>query len=149
MEMDIADAGVVEAIAKLKPEVVIHAAAQVSVVVSMQDPHLDLAVNVQGTANVLEGAKAAGTRRFVFASSGGGLWRIRWRPGRALPRPMSYCGAHKYLGEHHASLSGLSYANAWPTSTGLQAALGPRGRGSRHLHRGAPERAAHPDQRHG
>ena len=50
----------------------IHAAAQVSVAVSMQDPHLDLAVNVQGTANVLEGAKAAGSRRFVFVSSGGG-----------------------------------------------------------------------------
>ena len=60
IEMDIADAGVVEVIAELKPEVVIHAAAQVSVAVSMRDPHLDLAVNVQGTANVLEGAKAAG-----------------------------------------------------------------------------------------
>jgi UDP-glucose 4-epimerase len=72
VEMDITDTGVVEAIAELKPEVVIHAAAQVSVAVSMQDPHLDLAVNVQGTANVLEGAKAAGARRFVFVSSGGG-----------------------------------------------------------------------------
>ena len=40
-------------IAELGPEGVIHAAAQVSAAVSMRDPHLDLSVNVQGTANVL------------------------------------------------------------------------------------------------
>src|SRR5918912_3131541 len=90
VEMDIADAGVVEAIAELKPEVVIHAAAQVSVAVSMQDPHLDLAVNVQGTANVLEGAKAAGVRRFVFVSSGGGIYGECDDADEAtLPRPRS------------------------------------------------------------
>jgi UDP-glucose 4-epimerase len=113
VEMDITDAGVVEAIAELKPEVVIHAAAQVSVAVSMQDPNLDLAVNVQGTANVLEGAKAAGARRFVFVSSGGGVYgESDGAREDALPRPKSYYSAHKYLGERYAELSGLSYANA-------------------------------------
>jgi UDP-glucose 4-epimerase len=113
VEMDIADAGVVEVIAELKPEVVIHAAAQVSVAVSMQDPHLDLAVNVQGTANVLEGAKAAGARRFVFVSSGGGVYGESDGADEAtLPRPKSYYSAHKCLGERYAELSGLSYANA-------------------------------------
>jgi UDP-glucose 4-epimerase len=38
VEMDVADARVVGIIAELKPEVVIHTAAQVSVAVSMQDP---------------------------------------------------------------------------------------------------------------
>jgi UDP-glucose 4-epimerase len=76
VEMDVADAGVVGVIDELKPEVVIHAAAQVSVAVSMQDPHLDLAANVEGTANVLEGAKAAGARRFRL--------RLLW--GRGLRR---------------------------------------------------------------
>ena len=113
VEMDVADAGVVGIIAELKPEVVIHAAAQVSVAVSMQDPHLDLAANVQGTANVLEGAKAAGARRFVFVSSGGGVYGESDRADEAtLPRPRSYYSAHKYLGERYAELSGLSYANA-------------------------------------
>jgi UDP-glucose 4-epimerase len=113
VEMDIADAGVVEAIADLKPEVVIHAAAQVSVAVSMRDPHLDLAVNVQGTANVLEGAKAAGAKRFVFLSSGGGVYGESDGADEAtLPRPKSYYSVHKYLGERYAELSGLSYANA-------------------------------------
>src|SRR5215213_1040956 len=113
VEMDITDAGVVEAIADLKPEVVIHAAAQVSVAVSMQDPHLDLAVNVQGTASVREGAKAAGARRFVFVSSGGGVYgECDGADEATLPRPKSYYGAHKYLGERYAELSGLSYASA-------------------------------------
>ena len=113
VEMDIADAGVVGAIAELNPEVVIHAAAQVSVAVSMQDPHLDLAVNVQGTANVIEGAKAASARRFVFISSGGGVYGESDGAGEdTQPRPKSYYSARKYLGERYVELSGLSYANA-------------------------------------
>ena len=113
VQMDVADAGVVEAIAELRPEVVVHAAAQVSVAVSMRDPNLDLAVNVQGTANVLEGAKVAGARRFVFVSSGGGVYgESDGADEDTLPNPKSYYSAHKYLGERYAELSGLSYANA-------------------------------------
>ena len=105
VEMDITDTGVVEAIAELRPEVVVHAAAQVSVAVSMQDPNLDLAINVQGTANVLEGAKAAGARRFVFVSSGGGVYgESDGASEDALPRPKSYYSAHKYLGERYVEL---------------------------------------------
>jgi UDP-glucose 4-epimerase len=113
IEMDIVDPAVVEAIAGSRPEVVIHAAAQVSVAASMQDPKVDLAVNVQGTANVLEGAKAADARRFVFISSGGGLYGESDGAGEdTLPCPKSYYSAHKYLGERYVELSGLSYANA-------------------------------------
>lgn len=74
MEADAADPDLVGAISELRPEVVIYAAAQVSVAISMRDPRPDLKVNVQGTANVLAGAKAAGSRRFVFVSSGGGIY---------------------------------------------------------------------------
>ncbi len=113
VEADIADPNVVNLIADLRPEVIIHAAAQVSVAVSMQDPHLDLAVNVQGTANVLEAAKVAGTRRFVFISSGGGVYgESDGADENTLPRPKSYYSAHKYVGECYVEFSGLSYANA-------------------------------------
>ena len=113
IEADIADPNVVSFIADLRPEVIIHAAAQVSVAVSMQNPHLDLAVNVQGTANVLEGAKVAGTRRFVFISSGGGVYgESDGADENTLPRPKSYYSAHKYVGECYVEFSGLSYANA-------------------------------------
>ncbi len=113
IEADIADPGVVNLISDLRPEVIVHAAAQVSVAVSMQDPHLDLTVNVQGTANVLEGAKVAGTRRFVFISSGGGVYgESDGADENTLPRPKSYYSTHKYVGERYVELSGLSYANA-------------------------------------
>ncbi len=74
VEVDVADPKVVGVIADLQPDAAIHAAAQVSVAASMQDPRLDLATEVQGTANVLTGAKAAGSSRFVF------VWRTSTTP---------------------------------------------------------------------
>ena len=113
MEADIADAGVVDAIAALEVKTVIHAAAQVSVASSMGNPGLDLVVNVEGTANVLAGARAAGAERFVFLSSGGGVYgEADGADEDTLPRPKSYYSAHKYLGERYVEFSGLSYANA-------------------------------------
>src|SRR5829696_5262923 len=48
VEADIADPGVIDRISTLRPRAVVHAAAQVSVAASMEDPALDLAVNVGG-----------------------------------------------------------------------------------------------------
>ncbi|MEW6638498.1 MAG: NAD-dependent epimerase/dehydratase family protein [Actinomycetota bacterium] len=113
VEADVADPGVADLIAELRPEAIIHAAAQVSVATSMLDPSLDLAVNVEGTANVLAGAKKAGTRRFVFLSSGGGVYgEADGADEMTLPGPRSYYAAHKYLAERYVEYSGLSYANA-------------------------------------
>lgn len=113
VEWDIAERSVVERISGLPVRAVIHAAAQVSVAASMGDPTLDLAVNVVGTQNVLEGARAAGAERFVFLSSGGGVYGEADGADEAtLPRPKSYYSAHKYLGERYVELGGMSYANA-------------------------------------
>jgi UDP-glucose 4-epimerase len=113
VEADVADPGVVEKISNLRPRVVIHAAAQVSVASSMENPALDLAVNVGGTANVLAGARAAGAERFVFLSSGGGIYgETDGADEGTLPRPKSYYGAHKYLAERYVELDGIPYAIA-------------------------------------
>ncbi|MFH1278754.1 MAG: SDR family oxidoreductase [Candidatus Eisenbacteria bacterium] len=50
-------------------DAVIHLAAVASVPESIADPATTNAVNVGGTLNLLEGARKAGVRRFVFASS--------------------------------------------------------------------------------
>lgn len=113
LEADIADPNVVDAVASLDVEVVIHAAAQVSVAASMSNPVRDLTVNLQGTANVLAGAKAAGAERFVFLSTGGGIYgESDGADEETLPRPMSYYSAHKYLAERYVQFGGISYANA-------------------------------------
>lgn len=113
LQMDIADPQVVPAIGAERPDAIIHAAAQVSVPRSMQDPARDRAVNVVGTANVLEGARAARSRRVVFLSTGGGIYgETDGADELALPQPKSYYSAHKYLAERYLELSGLSYGIA-------------------------------------
>ncbi|MCW2889017.1 MAG: UDP-glucose 4-epimerase [Streptosporangiaceae bacterium] len=69
IEMDVADAALRALVAGRRPEVICHLAAQVSVRASVADPLHDARVNVLGTVNVLEAARAAGTRKVVFTSS--------------------------------------------------------------------------------
>jgi len=51
-----------------------HHAAQMDVRRSVEDPVFDAGVNVVGLLNLLEGARAGGVRRVVFASSGGTVY---------------------------------------------------------------------------
>src|SRR5215218_307999 len=53
-------------LAEERPEVVFHLAAQIDVRRAVSDPAFDAAVNVGGTAVMLEAARAAGARRFVL-----------------------------------------------------------------------------------
>jgi UDP-glucose 4-epimerase len=73
-QIDIRNPGVVDLIARRKPEVVFHLAAQADVRVSVENPVLDAEVNIIGSLNVLEGARRAGARKVVFASSGGTIY---------------------------------------------------------------------------
>jgi len=72
--LDIREPSLVDLIAHRPPEVVFHLAAQADVRVSVERPLFDAGVNILGTLNVLEGARAAGTRKVVFAASGGTLY---------------------------------------------------------------------------
>ena len=73
-QMDICDPTVAELIERRRPEVVFHLAAQIDVRVSVEDPALDARINVLGALNVFEGARRAGSRKVVFASSGGTIY---------------------------------------------------------------------------
>ena len=73
-QIDVRDPSIIDLIARRKPEVVFHLAAQADVRVSVADPVLDAQVNVMGSLHVLEGARAAGSRKVVFASSGGTIY---------------------------------------------------------------------------
>ncbi|MDP1804027.1 MAG: GDP-mannose 4,6-dehydratase, partial [Acidimicrobiales bacterium] len=72
--LDIRERAVIELLAHRRPEVVFHLAAQADVRVSVERPAFDAEVNIIGTLNVLEGARAAGSRKVVFAASGGTLY---------------------------------------------------------------------------
>ena len=73
-QLDVRSPEVVELISRRRPEVIFHLAAQADVRVSVQRPVFDAEVNIIGTLRVLEGARAAGTGRIVFAGSGGTLY---------------------------------------------------------------------------
>ena len=56
------------------PDVVVHMAAQIDVRRSVQDPIEDADLNVLGTLNVFEAARAVGTQTVLIASSGGTIY---------------------------------------------------------------------------
>ncbi len=74
VELDITSDGLGAAVAEARPEVIFHHAAQIDVRESVRDPLHDADVNVVGTVNVLRAAVDAGTRRVIFASSGGAIY---------------------------------------------------------------------------
>lgn len=73
-QIDVRDAQIVDLVERRSPEVIFHLAAQADVRVSVARPAFDAQVNVLGTINVLEGAHRAGSRKVVFASSGGTIF---------------------------------------------------------------------------
>lgn len=83
VEADIRDRQALEdLVGEAQPEVVFHFAAQIDVRKSVADTPLDALINVVGTINVLEAAKAAGAR-VVNSSTGGAIYG----EGRIIPAP--------------------------------------------------------------
>src|SRR5580658_9226327 len=73
-QLDVRSGELVEMIARRRPEVIFHLAAQADVRVSVKRPVFDADVNILGTLRVLEGARALDSARVVFAASGGTLY---------------------------------------------------------------------------
>jgi UDP-glucose 4-epimerase len=109
-ELDIRDAAALaERVAAARPEVVFHLAAQIDVRRSLADPAFDAAVNVGGTANLLEAMRLAGSPRIVFVSTGGAIYGEG--EGKALPlgedapiEPFSAYGQSKFAAEGYLAL---------------------------------------------
>jgi UDP-glucose 4-epimerase len=86
-----------------------HHAAQMDVRRSVEDPVFDAQVNVIGLLNLLEGARAGGVRRVVFASSGGTVYGDGARaptPETAPKLPASPYGTAKLTSEYYLATFG-------------------------------------------
>jgi UDP-glucose 4-epimerase len=117
-ELDVVDRkGIDDVFARADPDAVFHLAAQASVVVSVEDPARDCAVNVQGTLNVLDAATKRGVP-VVFTSTGGALYGdeapLPTSEDR-IPAPLSPYGASKWAGE--------AYVRTWALSSGVPHAV--------------------------
>jgi UDP-glucose 4-epimerase len=108
--LDIRDAAALSALAvEKRPDTVFHLAAQIDVRKSIEDPAFDAEINIGGTANVLEAARAGGAGRVIFVSTGGAIYGEG--EGQDLPlgestaiAPMSAYGQSKYAAEGYLSL---------------------------------------------
>jgi UDP-glucose 4-epimerase len=72
--LDVTSPELEDLFAQVKPEAVFHLAAQIDVRVSVEKPLDDARQNVLGTINLAEAARKAGTRKILFASSGGSIY---------------------------------------------------------------------------
>jgi len=72
--LDVRSNDFVDLVGHRRPEVIFHLAAQADVRVSVERPVFDAEVNILGTIRALEGARAGGTTKIVFAASGGTLY---------------------------------------------------------------------------
>lgn len=126
--LDVRSSGVRELIVHRRPEVIFHLAAQKSVTASVTDPALDAEVNILGSLQVMEGALAAGSRKIVFAGSGGTLYgvpdSIPTREGHPQHPISPYGVAKKAVGDYlhyYREIHGLEY-----TVLALANVYGPR-----------------------
>lgn len=106
-EADLRDAAAVSAIVgEGGYDAIVHLAARAGVRPSIADPQLYVDANVTGTLNLLEAARRARVRRFVFASSSSvyGLCQtVPFREDAPLPQTISPYAATKLAGEHLCS----------------------------------------------
>lgn len=117
IKMDINDDRLGEVVASGAYDAIVHLAAQTMVDVSIKDPKNDMLINIAGTVNVLEAARAAGVRRVVFASTAASYGdvvpeQLPLKESEPLA-PLSFYGlskvtVEKYLALYH-SLYGLDY----------------------------------------
>jgi UDP-glucose 4-epimerase len=92
--------------AQVKPEATFHLAAQIDVRKSVADPAFDARTNVEGTINVLNGAKAVGAR-LINVSTGGAIYGetdVIPTPETVEPLPEAPYGQSKFCAERYLGL---------------------------------------------
>lgn len=105
VELLAADIRSIEALSRIvdfKADVLIHAAAQISVRKSMENPGLDADINVTALLRIIQELKSGDLPYMVFISTGGALYDSRaelpWKESSPIA-PMSVYGASKRAAE--------------------------------------------------
>ncbi len=109
---DIRDLNRVKAKLSKNYDVIIHLAAKVGVIPSLQNPMLYTDVNVMGTQKLLEFARQSHCKKFIFASSSsvyGVNPNVPWNENESLLMPISPYASTKISGE----LLGHVYAHLY------------------------------------
>lgn len=103
-KMDIVNPRIERIFKKERPELICHLAAQMDVRRSVADPLYDAQTNILGMLNLLENAVRYGTRKVIFASTGGAVYGEEAPLPTSEdhpPQPLSPYGISKLTGEHY------------------------------------------------
>ncbi|RJO69633.1 MAG: NAD-dependent epimerase/dehydratase family protein [Myxococcales bacterium] len=112
-EMDIRDPAIAGLWAAERFEALVHAAAQMDVRKSVDDPRFDADVNLLGLINLMEAGRRHGLKRVVFTSTGGAAYddTVPFPTSEAVwPRPVSPYGVAKMASEMYLYYYQSEYA---------------------------------------
>lgn len=112
VQADIQDPTVRQLIVREKIDVLNHHAAQMDVRRSVADPLFDARINILGMLNLLEGAREAGVKKIIFASSGGTVYGEQETfpaTEEHATRPICPYGVSKRTGEQYLYFYHVEY----------------------------------------
>jgi UDP-glucose 4-epimerase len=95
-----------------RPEIISHQAAKADVRESLQKPQLYAEVNIIGTLNILENARRVGTKKVIYAGTGGATYgEPKYLPVKEdhPVNPLDPYGASKHHVEHYLFLYHYNY----------------------------------------
>jgi UDP-glucose 4-epimerase len=130
VQLDIAVDGLEDVVARSRPAVVAHLAAQADVRRSVADPVRDAMVNLVGTVRLLEACRRHDVGKVVFATSGGTIYGEPAADELPVPEtydghPRSPYGASKRSVEEYLHTYEALYGLRW-TALALANVYGPR-----------------------
>ncbi len=130
VQLDIAVDGLEDVVARSRPAVVAHLAAQADVRRSVADPVRDAMVNLVGTVRLLEACRRHDVGKVVFATSGGTIYGEPAADELPVPEtydghPVSPYGASKRSVEEYLHTYAALYGLRW-TALALANVYGPR-----------------------
>jgi UDP-glucose 4-epimerase len=108
--LDIRSDALLDLMTRRRPDLVYHLAASTDAAASVTRPVADADVNILGSLNVLEGARAAGTTKVVFASTAGSAMPVS--PGAVAKRAVEeYLSLYREL--HAIEFTALALASVY------------------------------------
>jgi len=127
-KMSITSPALPKLIKRLKPDVIFHYAAQKDVRKSVADPSFDARVNIMGSISLIQAAHQAGTKKIIFASTGGAMYPDQSRPPwkeSLQPAPISPYAIAKRSTELYLEFARLEYGIGY-TALRMANVYGPR-----------------------
>ncbi|MCP4643339.1 MAG: NAD-dependent epimerase/dehydratase family protein [bacterium] len=112
VEMDICSDELGSVFERVKPDAVMHLAAQIDVRMSVENPIFDAQSNILGSINVLQNCVDHKVGKFIFASTGGAIYgNVDALPvsEEVIPMPVSHYGTSKLSVEHYIYLYHVLY----------------------------------------